>query len=105
MIRDKLLLLEVNINIKEQRLFLAFYNCQFLEFNNYTDVSIDKMRILQDLETLIINEPSSHFSLKCSSIELWDENKFKEYDKELYVKLGEEKRYGVRKPILSIEEL
>ncbi|TWH50227.1 hypothetical protein [Dulcicalothrix desertica] len=102
---DKLLLLAVSVNIEQQKLFLAFYNCDFLEFDNHVNVNIDQMTILQDLEALIIKESSSHFLLKCNSIELWNEDKFKEYDKKLYIKLGEEKRYGIRKPILSIEEI
>lgn len=102
---DKLVLIEVNINFNEKRLFLAFYNCQYLEIDNNMNINIDKIKILHDLDTLIIQEPSSHFLLKCNSIELWDEDKFEAYDFELYAKLGEEKRYGLRKPIFSIEEL
>ncbi len=67
-------------------------------------VNIDKVRIIKDVNILILKEPSSNFLLRCTSIELWDNDKFKSYDSELCRKLRE-KRYGVRKPIMSVEEL
>lgn len=99
---DKLLFLEVDIE-SGTKVFLVCHNCLFFEIDRI--VFLDKVIMIQDVETLTLSNPSQHFLVKCSSVELWDREKFDAYDLNLYNKLGEEKRYGIRKPIFSLEDL
>lgn len=99
---DRLLFLEISGNKKQDNLFLVCHNCEFLEFDGY--VSIDKIQVIQDVKIIVLKEPSSNFLLKCTAIELWDNDKYNSYDSELFFRLRE-KRYGIRKPIMSVEEL
>lgn len=98
---DKLLLLQINFE-KKERMFLACHNCEYIEFDGY--IQTDRMTVVENTATLILKEQSRNFLLKCASIELWNYDKFDSYDLELSLTL-DDKRYGVTKPILSIEEL
>ncbi|BAZ12250.1 hypothetical protein NIES4071_40800 [Calothrix sp. NIES-4071] len=99
---DDLFLFEINKGKGKERVFLVCYNCDFIEFDGYIDV--DKVYVILDAETLIMKEPSHNFLLKCTSVELWNYDKFESYDLKLWEKLGENK-HGIKKPIFSIEEL
>ncbi|XQQ05389.1 MAG: hypothetical protein EDM05_65165 [Leptolyngbya sp. IPPAS B-1204] len=99
---DKILLLKV-VTHSGERSFLACYGCQFLEFGQA--FPLKEVEVLQDSEFLIISEASHQFSARCISVEVWSEDEFESYDIDLFRSLGEEKRYGVRKTIFSVEEL
>jgi hypothetical protein len=99
----KILFLKINLETEQKKAFLAFYGCEVFEFKN--EINVDDIRLIEDLETLIIQEPSRNFTINCVSVELWNKDKFDAYDLELSIKLDEDKRYGVRRPIFSIEDL
>ncbi|WP_157229302.1 hypothetical protein [Rivularia sp. PCC 7116] len=102
---DKLLLLDIDGNKKQDRLFLVCHNCELVEYDGY--IHLDKVQIIKDAKIIILKEPSSKFLLRCTSVGIWNDDKYKSYDSELDRNLLDktDKRYGVRKPIMSVEEI
>ena len=99
---DKLLILGISGNNKQGDLFLACYNCEFIEYDGY--INIDKLQIIEDTKIIILKEASSKFLLRCTSVEIWNRDEYNSYDSELDRNLLD-KRYGVRKAIMSVKEL
>jgi hypothetical protein len=102
--QSKLWLLEIEAQ-SGNRAFLACYDCQLIEVSCNLPLYLDEILLDQEAESLVLNDPSRNFILKCDSIELWNGDKFSAYNNELYKSLGGEKGYGERKPITSINEL
>ncbi|MBV6627801.1 MAG: hypothetical protein KI793_33575 [Rivularia sp. (in: Bacteria)] len=102
---DKLLLMDIDGNNKQDRLFLVCQNCELIEYDGYVD--IDKVQIIEDEKILILKEPSSKFLLRCTSVGIWNRDKYNSYDSELdrYLLDKIDKRYGIREPIMSVEEI
>jgi hypothetical protein len=99
---NKVLFLEFN---KYPTYYLVLYNCELLEFHTGLGLKIDNIVIYQESESLVIKEREGNFFAKCNNVEIWDEDKFFDYDMDLYEQFGATKGFGTRNLITSVDEM
>jgi hypothetical protein len=98
----KLLFLGVYIK-SDRKVFLVCNECHFFEYK--IPVKLNEIKIILSSDTLTLSEKYHNFLVKCTSMEVWDTDKFNTYDLELDSKMNEDERYGIRKPVFSLEDL
>lgn len=98
----KVFFLEV-VTLLKRRFFLACYGCEFLKFPQF--VPVEQLRLVKEPENLLLAQESHDFLLRFTSIELYSETDFNSYDTERFREFSERELFGIRKPILSVDDL
>jgi hypothetical protein len=85
--------------------YLVLYNCELLEFHTGLGFNLQKTMIYQESENLVIKEKEGDFFAQCKNVEIWNRDKFFEYDMDLYEQFGATKGFGTRNLITSVDEM
>ncbi|MDY6938973.1 MAG: hypothetical protein SWY16_15035 [Cyanobacteriota bacterium] len=96
---NRSLYLTINQN-SAQTQYLVFNCCSFWEVDRI--VSLNKIQTIYDSDKLILIAPEQHFQVQCISVELWNRDRFSSIDLDLTIKLGLDKRYGIRRSMFPM---
>lgn len=99
---DNTLFLQTHIN-STGKTYLVFKNCVYFELK--TALILDEVTVNPEENNTILQDRHGKTIVKYSDLEVWNDDQFRAYSRNLYKKITDEKRYGIRKPITCIEEL
>jgi hypothetical protein len=101
---DKIFFIRAKHPSQPQKLFLAFIECESIQFRMQT-LHTSLFKFKQAGDYFLLEDISEGLRLKFRSAELWSSEAFYEYDTRLSQQLDYQERYGTRKVITSLTEM
>jgi hypothetical protein len=101
---QKLLILKIILHSNDSEEYLVFRNCKFIQFNTQPVFNLEQFTITNEAKEIIVSDKDDNFIVRCSSINLWNEEAYDLYFDELVESVGSE-CYDYTMKLLSLEDL
>lgn len=101
---NKKLFLEIDDEFKKESLYLVLFDCVELEFYPEQNFKLSRTKLYKDNQTIVFEEIDHKFSANFGYYEMWNQEKFFEYDMNLYSLYGLEKGSGTKELVRSVED-
>lgn len=99
---NKVFFLEI-VTILNRRFYLACYDCRILRFPQ--SIPVEQLKLLKEAEDLVLVEESHDFLIRFTSIKLYSEAEMGSYIVERFKKFSDREQFGIKKSILSVNDL